>query len=88
MADKPTPRVARIVAGGKALAGERWQSALSRATGVSQSYLAMITTGERPITDEVERKIAGGLLKEADRLRKTADKLDDIAGKILHSLEG
>ena len=45
------PRVARIVAGGKALAGECWQSALSRATGVSQSYLAMITTGERPITD-------------------------------------
>jgi transcriptional regulator with XRE-family HTH domain len=88
MADKPTPRVARIVAGGKALAGERWQSALSRATGVSQSYLAMITTGERPITDEVERKVASGLLKEADRLRKTADKLDDIAGKILHSLEG
>jgi predicted transcriptional regulator len=88
MADKPTPRVVRIVAGGKALAGERWQSALSRATGVSQSYLAMITTGERPVTDEVERKVAVGLLKEADRMRRTADKLDDIAGKILHSLEG
>ena len=87
MADKPTPRVARIVAGGKALAGERWQSALSRATGVSQSYLAMITTGERPVTDEVERKVAVGVLKEADRLRRTADKLDDIAGK-MHSLEG
>lgn len=87
MADKLNHRAARLVAVGKALAGERWQSALSRASGVSQSYLAMMASGERPVTDEVERKVAEGLLKESDRLRKAAMKLDDIAGRILCSLD-
>ena len=89
MADvKLTPRAARIVAAGKALASDRWQSALSRASGVSQAYLSMIASGDRPVTDEVDRKVAEGLLGEADRKRELATKLDDIAGKILRSLDG
>lgn len=87
MADKVNPRAARLKAIGNQFAGERWQSALARATGVSQSYLNMIVNGDRQVTDEVERRIATGLLNEADRLRKAADKIDDIVGRILHRLE-
>jgi hypothetical protein len=32
-------------------------------------------------------KVADALLREADRLRKTATKLDEIAGRILRGLE-
>jgi hypothetical protein len=39
--------------------------------------------GGHVFTDEVERKVAEGLLKESDSLRKAAMKLDDIAGRIL-----
>lgn len=84
---KLNPRALRLVAIGESFGGERWQSAMSRATGVSQSYLNMIANGERQVGDDVERRIAEGLLKEADRLRKAAAKLDDIAGKMLHRLE-
>jgi hypothetical protein len=87
MSVKLSPRARRLIDAGEVLAGERWQSALSRAAGVSQSYLAMIATGDRPVTDEVEYKIAAGLMKEADRLRLTAKKLDYIAGTILRNLE-
>ena len=48
----------------------------------------MIASGDRPVTDEVDRKVAEGLLGEADRKRGLATKLDDIAGKILRSLDG
>jgi transcriptional regulator with XRE-family HTH domain len=88
MADvRLSARAKRIVLAGKTMAGPRWQSALSRASGISQSYLAMIASGERPVTDDVERKVAAALLAEADKGRKSADKLDEIAGKILQSME-
>ena len=45
MADKLSARAKRIVVAGETLAGPRWQSALSRATGISQSLLAMIASG-------------------------------------------
>jgi hypothetical protein len=77
----------RLSAGGT-LAGDRWQSVLSRDSGVSQSYLAMIAVGDRPVTDEVDRKVAEGIAREADRLRTQAVKPDGIALKILHNMEG
>ena len=49
--------------------------------------LSFIIRGDRPVTDDVDRKVAEALLREADRLRKTAAKLGDIAGRILHNLE-
>jgi hypothetical protein len=51
------PRAKRIVAAGEAMASTRWQSALSRSSGVGQSYLASIASGGRPVTDEVEDKV-------------------------------
>lgn len=80
-------RAARVVSVGKAAYGERWQSKLAKATGVPQSLLAMIAGKDREPTDDVIRRIAEGLIKEADRVRAQADKLDKLAGKLLRELE-
>ena len=37
------------------------QAKLARAVGVNQSYISMIETGERPLSDELLRKIAAAL---------------------------
>ena len=89
MADKKiSHRAVRIVAAGETLAGgPRWQSALSRATGISQSYLSAIATGDRPVTDEVEDKVVAALGREIERLGKTANKLSEIQGRILAARE-
>ncbi|HMJ27299.1 MAG TPA: helix-turn-helix transcriptional regulator [Xanthobacteraceae bacterium] len=87
MSEKPAPRARRIIDAGKTLAGARWQSALSRASGISQSYLAMIASGERPMTDEVEDKVVAALGKEIARLGKTAERLAEIQGRILAARE-
>jgi len=84
---KLTARAARVVAVGEAAYGTRWQSSLARAAGVPQSLLAMIAGGGRTVTDEAYRKVAEGLLREADRLRKAADKIDELAGKMLAELD-
>ena len=84
---KLTARAARIVAASEAAYGTRWQSSLARAAGVPQSLLAMIAGGGRTVTDEVYSKVAHGLLRESDRLRKAADKIDEIAGCMLAELD-
>jgi hypothetical protein len=84
MSDKLHPRAAVIQAAGIALHGERGQTRMAATIGIGKQTLSFIVSGDRAVTDDVDRKVAAGLLKEADRLRK----LDDIAGKILHSLEG
>jgi hypothetical protein len=83
-------RAARIVAAGKLRFGEtRWQSPLARLTGLSPALIQKIASDEDPrgVTDDVYRKVAHALLKEADRSRATADKLDKMAGAMLRELE-
>lgn len=84
------PRSRRIVVAGYALAAGQWQSTLSRATNyaISQRYLAMIASGKRPVTKEVERTVVDALMREADALREKADRLDHMAGVILRSMDG
>lgn len=85
---KLNPRAARIKSASTALFGERGQTRMAEAIGISKQMLSFLVTGARPVTDDVDRKVAEALLREADRLRGTATKLDDIAGKILRNLEG
>lgn len=84
---KLSARARRIVAAGQALAGNRWQTALSRASDVSQQPLSFIASGDREVTDDVDRKVAMALIAEADNNRKLASKLDEIAVKILQGLD-
>ncbi len=84
---KLSSRARRIVVAGEAMAGTRWQSALSRASGISQSLLAMIASGDRQVTDDVEDKVVEALSREIERLGKTANKLSEIQGRILAARE-
>jgi hypothetical protein len=80
-------RARRIIAAGEVLYGAKWQSPLGRAAGVPQSLLAMIVSGVREPTDNVCERIAGALIDEAARLRKAADRLDEIGRKMKSDLE-
>jgi hypothetical protein len=57
-------------------------SAVQGLGGLSQSLLAMIASGNRQVTDDVEDKVVAALGKIA-RLGKTAAKLEEIQGRIL-----
>lgn len=82
-------RVGRIIAGAKLLYGEtRWQSPLARLVGLSPALIQQIADGSRNLTDGVYRQIATAIIAEAARMRKNADKVDEIAHKILRELDG
>jgi hypothetical protein len=49
--------------------------------------MSFIVNGDREVTDDVYRRIAAALLKEADHQRASAAKIDELAGKILADLE-
>lgn len=85
---KKSIRRERIILGGETLYGARWQSALARAAKVPQSLLAMIAAGERDPTDGVYEKVARALIRESDRVRKSADRIGEIAGSMLAELDG
>ncbi|MEH2512245.1 hypothetical protein V1291_003599 [Nitrobacteraceae bacterium AZCC 1564] len=84
---KLSPRARRVIAAGQVLAGDRWQTALSRASGVSQQLMSFIASGDREVTDEVDRKVAAALIAEAEKGRKAAGKLEEIAGRILQGMD-
>lgn len=84
---KLSPRALRIKSATAALYGHRGQAQMATKIGISKQLLNFILAGARAVTDDVDNKVATALLREADRLRKTATKLDGIAGTILHKLE-
>jgi hypothetical protein len=76
--NKLDPRTRRIVAAGRLLFGERWQSPLARVMGVSQSILTKAADGTRPPTEATMAALDAALDREAARLRATADKIDRL----------
>lgn len=80
-------RAARIKDATTALYGERGQAAIAKSIGISRQLLNFIIAGERPVTDDVEHKVAEAIHREAERLRSTAEKLDKIASQILRGME-
>lgn len=71
-------RIRRLTAAGTLLYGDRWQRPLSRATGISQTAISQMLSGDRTVTDDVQRKLATALSAEAGRLRSSADKIDKL----------
>jgi hypothetical protein len=80
---KLNARAARIKAAMAALYG-KWgcQTKMAASVGISKQMLSFIIHGDRPVTDKVEEAVADALAREADRLRTTAKKLDEIAVKM------
>jgi hypothetical protein len=62
-------------------------SKIAAAANVSKQLRSFAVAGEREVTDDVYRKIATGLIADAGRRRMGADKLDEMAGRMLADLE-
>lgn len=86
-AARATTKVGRLERAGRLLYGERWQSPLARVVGISQSAISMMISGDRAVTDDVQRKLAAALKAEADRLRSSTDKIDRLRAEIENELE-
>lgn len=87
---KLSTRATRVVSAAKMLFGDtRWESPMARLTGLSPALLQKIAsdTDPREVTDDVYRRVAEALLKEADRLRAIGVKLDKAALQKLRELE-
>ena len=54
---------------------------------LSKQMLSFIANGEKPVTDDVYRRVAAALAKEADRLKAVAVKLDNLALQMLREME-
>jgi hypothetical protein len=55
---------------GRALYGATWKSKFARMSGLSQSYISMLSKGTRPVTREVDDAIQVGLNAEVAALRQ------------------
>jgi transcriptional regulator with XRE-family HTH domain len=83
---KLSPRAARIKAAAEAAYGPRGLTKLAEAAGLSKQLLSFIAAGDREVTDDVYRRVAEALAKEADRMRAVGLKLDGMALRMLREL--
>ncbi len=65
----------------------RWQSKLSRATGVTQQHLAMLVSGERNLTPMIERRIAEGLIKAGRELVDRGERVGEMGHLMLRKMK-
>ncbi|MEZ0060025.1 MULTISPECIES: hypothetical protein [Bradyrhizobium] len=84
---KLSHRAARIKAAAEAAYGKRGLTHLAAAADVSQQMLSFVVRDKRTISDDVYRKVALGLKKEADRMRAVGGKLDKLALQMLRELK-
>jgi hypothetical protein len=84
---KLSPRAVRIKAASAAAFGPRGLTKLAAAAGISKQMMSFIVTGAKPVSDDVYRRVAEGLAKEADRMRAAGLKLDKMALQMLRELE-
>jgi hypothetical protein len=80
-------RAARIKTALDTAYGPRGLSRMAADAGISKQLLSFIVAGDREVTDDVYRKIAEALLKEAVRERAAAKKIDDLADRMLAELD-
>lgn len=79
-------RAKRLVRAGEALYGSRWQTTMAAASraavgkdeGWSQTYVALMASGARPVTDQAQRVLKLTLQHERKRLREVSAVLADI----------
>ena len=77
-----SPRARRLVRAGELLFGKRYQSAMARALGISQTYVALLSIGERPVTDDLEDTLKATIQAERKRLRTLSAGLAAIINEI------
>ena len=84
---KLSPRAVRIKAAAEAAYGDRGLTKLAEAAGLSKQLLSFIVAGDREVTDDVYRRVAGALIKEATRMYESGGKIEMMAAKMLAELK-
>jgi hypothetical protein len=85
---KHIPRDVKVSVAAVVAFGDRGHSKLAAAAGISRQMMSFIVNGDKPVSDDVYRRVAGALAKEAYRMREVAVKLDRMALQMLRELEG
>lgn len=83
---KLSSRAARIKTAAETAFGPRGLTRLAKAAGISKQMLSFIVTGAKPVSDDVYRKFAEALDKEAARLEGVAVKLVKLSYQMLEDL--
>jgi hypothetical protein len=87
MSKKLSARAARIKSAAEVAFGERGLTRMATAAGISKQLLSFIVAGDREVTDDVYRRVAEALAKEADRMRAVGLKLEKAALQMLRDVE-
>jgi hypothetical protein len=78
-----SPRALRLIKAGEILFGERYQSALARALGLSQTYVSLLATGDRSVTDANRKEAEAHAAGQRKRLRGLSAELAEIIKRII-----
>ncbi|MHC2576596.1 plasmid maintenance system antidote protein VapI [Bradyrhizobium diazoefficiens] len=84
---KRIPRHVKISTAAVVAFGDRGHSKLAEAAGISRQMMSFIVNGDKPVTDDVYRRVAGALSKEADRMANAGRWLDNMSQQMLRELE-
>jgi hypothetical protein len=82
MPSQLSPRALRLIRAGRARWGKRWQTAMAEAMHLSQTYMNLIASGDKPVTDEVEEKLLRALQQERRNLKAVSAELAIIIDEI------
>jgi hypothetical protein len=76
---KRIPRDVKISVAAVVAFGDRGHSKLAAAAGISRQMMSFMVNGDKPVSDDVYRRIARALAREADRQKVAGQKLERIA---------
>ncbi|MCK1540363.1 hypothetical protein ABIB75_001046 [Bradyrhizobium sp. GM2.2] len=80
-------RAAKISVAAVVAFGDRGMTKLAVASGLSKQMLSFIVNGDREVTDEVYRKVALAIAKEAASMKTMSVRLERMAQQMLRELE-
>jgi hypothetical protein len=78
---KPTPLAQIIIDAGQILHGDDWRGRLAKQLGINRQVVYGIAAGKKPVSDNTWRAFEALLKKEPKRLRKDAERIEDLLAK-------
>jgi hypothetical protein len=82
MPSRLSPRAQRLIRAAKLLHGKRYATAMSKSMGLSQTYITLVASGNRTVSDKVEGILLQTLQAERKRLRVVSATLAEIIAEI------
>lgn len=75
------PRAKRIVTAGTMIYGPEWRTRFAESVGISKQLMSSITTGLRPVTDDVDAAVTAAINAEIERLGTVIKRLEEMQKK-------